>query len=240
MLNSFFSNPTILNVDSSLNVKVVIPWRESDSRKRIFDFLINWYKKEFPKWEIILSDSNSAIFNLSSSRNLGIQKAIKLGADIVIVSDADFFTSKDTLIKAVSNALQTNNITVPYTQYAELTYEGTEKFLNYEEESLNMFKNKNSNPVLINGKTDRFWVCSGCNIITKQVFLDFGGFDENYEGWGQEDIDYHKRYLDKYGRLFDYIEGVAVSLEHSREEWKDDSNKNLNYFKEKHGDNYIT
>jgi len=236
---SFFSNSDLDLIKIKENIKIVIPWRESKSRVEIFKHLINWYTINFPTWEIILSDSGDSLFNLSASRNKGIKKAISLGADVVVVSDADFFTSKDSLIKSVLNAIKTDNLSVPYTEYIELTEYGTTEFLKNNKDSLSMFNRKNNNPKLINGFTNRFWVCSGINIITKNLFEDFGGYDENYSGWGQEDIDYHKRYLDKYGILFDYIEGISVSLEHSRDEWKNDSNKNLNYFKEKHGDNYI-
>ena len=235
----FFSYSDLKLVEIEKNIKVVIPWRESKSRLEIFNFLINWYKLNFPTWEIVLSDSGDTLFNLSASRNRGIEKAISLGADVVLVSDADFFTSKDSLINSVINSIKTENISVPYTEYIHLTEYGTKEFLKLNPESLFMFSKKNNNPVLLDGKTERLWDCSGMNIITKETYLNFGGYDEQYSGWGQEDIDYHKRYLDKYGRLFDYIDGIAVSLEHSRDEWKSDSDKNLNYFKEKHGNNYI-
>jgi hypothetical protein len=236
---SFFSKSELNYIKINKNVKVVIPWRKSESRINIFNFLINWYKNNFPEWEIILSDSKSELFNLSASRNQGIKKSFELGADIVLVTDADFFPSKDSLIKAILIADKTNELTLPYNTYIELTYDGTNEFINMNPNSLNMYNKKNGNPELIDGKTNRFWVCSGMNIITKSLFEDFGGFDENYVGWGHEDTDYHKRYLDKYGKLFTYIEGIGCSLEHSRDEWKTTDNTNLEYFKSKHGDNYV-
>lgn len=236
---SYFSKSFLDNIIVNKKIAVVIPWRRTESRAEIFTYLTKWYCKEFPTFSIILSDSNHQIFNLSSSRNKGIIEAFEGGADIVLSSDADFFPSKDSLIKAILNSIKTEHISLPYNDYVELSYEGTKKFLEERPESINLHNRRNTNPKLKDGKTDRLWVCSGLLVITKKTFNELGGFDENYVGWGQEDIDYHKRYLDKYGRLFDYIDGIGVSLEHSREEWKTSSNDNVRYFTSKYGKDYI-
>lgn len=236
---SFFSVPKISETVITSKVKIVIPWRASESRLPIFKRLIAWYAIQFPSWEIVLADSGSEIFNLAASRNVGANQAFGLGADVVLISDADFFPSKDSVVRSVIRALRTDHICTPYYEYRELSYEGTEQFLAGNSDSMDMDVKRNYLPKLVDGKTDRFWVCSGMFVITKKLFEEFGGFDENFEGWGQEDIDYHKRYLDKYGRLFDYVDGVGLSLEHSREEWMMEDGRNRDYFVQKHGDQYI-
>ena len=237
--SSFFSDSLLNNLISNKKISLVIPWRPTNSRIEIFDYLINWYSTEFPEINIVLSDSDHEKFNLSASRNKGILKAINDGAELILSSDADFFPSKDVLTRAIYNSLNTDRISVPYNDYIELTYEGTQKFLKNDKSCMHMYNKRNFNPRLVNGKTDRLWVCSGLLAITKEKFLELGQFDENYIGWGQEDIDYHKRYLDKYARLFDYIDGIGLSLEHSRDEWKNNSNQNIEYFKSKYGEEYI-
>jgi GR25 family glycosyltransferase involved in LPS biosynthesis len=236
---NYFSSSVLDTVPINKKVSVVIPWRPTESRISLLDFLIKWYSKEFPNFNIILSDSDHEQFNLSASRNVGISQAFAEGADIILSSDADFFPSKDSVIKAILNSSKTNNISVPYNDCRELTYEGTLEFLKENTESINMYDRRNDNPKLIDGKADRLWMCSGLVVITKKVFEEIGNFDENYVGWGQEDIDYHQRYLDKYGKLFDYIDGTALSLSHSRDNWKLQNNNNIDYFKSKHGDKYI-
>lgn len=239
--DNFFSSEYLNKNIISKNIKVVIPWRENSSRVEIFNKLISFYKDSFSHYEIILSDSGSDIFNLSASRNKGILEAISKGADIVIVTDADFFPSTNSLIASLHNANNTNNITIPYTRYNEISDIGTQQFLDKNPNSILMSKKSNIAPKLIDGKTDRFWVCSGAFIITKEKFLEFGGFDENFIGWGPEDQDYHKRYFDKYEKLFDYINGIGCSLEHSRKEWQNENitNPNIQYFINKHGNTYI-
>lgn len=236
---NFFSD-SILNIDLiKSDVKVVIPWRQSESRVEIFNFLVSWYSLNFPDWKIIFSDSGSETFNLSASRNIGIEKALSLGAEIVLVSDADFFPSKDSLIKSILNAEKNKEITMPYKIYNEISYEGTRMFLLGNHHSVNMFLKSNKNPEVVDGKVKHFWVCSGLFVIPKNVYNEIQGFDENFVGWGPEDQDYHKKYFDKYGKLFSYIDGIGCSLEHSRNEWNNSNNENLEYFKRKHGVDYV-
>ena len=170
---------------------------------------------------------------------MGIEKALSLGADIVLVSDADFLPSKDSLIKAILNSQINKEITMPYNIYNELSYDGTNKFLEGDSGSVEMYKNSNKNPEVHNGQIQHFWVCSGLFVIPKEVYNSIGGFDENFVGWGPEDQDYHKRYFEQTGRLFTYVEGIGCSLEHSRNEWKTNDIINIEYFQKKHGATFI-
>jgi len=235
----------------NLNIFLVIPWRETKTRKYIFQKLILWYKKNFPNINIILADSKHKVFNLSASRNIGIKQSFNSGADIVLVSDADFFSSKQNITLAIENTLSTERLSLPYTTYLELDIKGTSLFLENNHEYINSYKVKSHRPELINGNTNILWPCSGMNIFSKKVFNEVGPFDENYIGWGQEDIDYHKRYLDMYGTLFDYIDGLGISLDHKRDDWGGShrdgdfpvatpiENPNAKYFIKKHGEGYI-
>ena len=235
----------------NLKVFLVIPWRETKTRKPVFDKLILWYKDNFSNFSIIQSDSNHEIFNLSASRNIGIKQSFDRGADIVLVSDADFFSSKKNIMLAIENTLNTENLSVPYTTYLELNEKGTSLFLENDDEYIDNYKVKSYRPELIDGYTNILWPCSGMNVFSKKVFNEVGPFDENYVGWGQEDIDYHKRYLDAYGKLFDYTDGLGLSLDHKRDDWGGghrDGNLpmatpkesvNAKYFIQKHGEGYI-
>ena len=236
---SYFSDSILNNKVISKKITVVVPWRPTESRIKICDYMLNWYSLEFPEFDIVLCDSKHETFNLSASRNIGIRKAFNEGSDVVLAVDADFFPAKDSLIKAILNSINTDRISIPFNRHVEVTLEGTKEFLNKNPLSIDMNKQITTTPKLVNGQTDRLWICSGLIVITKKAFEELGEFDENYIGWGQEDIDYHKRYLDKYGRLFDYIDGFGMSLEHSRDEWKPSNTHNADYFKSKHGNSYI-
>lgn len=236
---NFFLESTLNNIEISQKVALVIPWRATPSRITLFDHLIDWYSKEFPCFEIILSDSGHETFNLSASRNMGIKKAFSGGNQVVICSDSDVFVSKDSVIKSILSAVDTNNITVPYTELRKISQEGTEKFLNNDSKSFDMTERITEVPSLTEGEKQRLSPCAGIIILTDTIFNEFGGFDESYSGWGIEDIDYHKRYLDKYGRLFDYIDGSLISLYHSRAEWTNPDSRNIDLFKSKYGSNFI-
>lgn len=236
---NFFLEPILKDVKFDKPIAIVIPWRETPSRITLFNYLVEWYSREFPLFKIIVSDSGHEKFNVASSRNLGIKKSFDEGHEVVICSDADVFVSKDSIIKSLLNAISTNNITIPYTELRKINEGGTQKFLKNDSQSFEMIEMKRKVPVLTKEKLQNLTPCAGIMIITKSLFYEFGGFDENYSGWGLEDTDYHKRYLDKYGRLFDYVEGFCLSLYHSRKEWENTDNRNLILFKSKHGSDYI-
>lgn len=236
---NFFLEPTLPDTPIDKTVSVVIPWRETPSRVELFNYLIGWYSNNFPSFKIVLSDSEHETFNLAASRNIGIKRAFDDGSDIVICSDSDVFVSKDSIVKSILNAIDTNNITIPYKELRKITKDGTDRFLQNDAQSFDMLERKASVPYLVENEPQRLSPCAGILIITKNLFSEFGGFDESYSGWGVEDVDYHKRYLDKYGRLFDYIDGSIISLYHSKEEWLNPDNRNVDLFKSKHGSDYI-
>ena len=211
-------------------ISVVMPWRPTPDRISIFNKLVEWYKKELPDLQINTVDAGGDVFNLSASRNKGISQAIAKGADIVIVSDADTFPNKKSLLSACENAYRNKTITLPYKRYH---FTRRDKF-----EENNTFESwyEHTPPVIApEGGNQTFAPCSGIVVIPKEVYAEIGGFDENYVGWGPEDQDYHRTYLNRYGKLFDYIEGDAYVIDHDRNEFKIEelNKKNHEYFKEK-------
>jgi predicted glycosyltransferase involved in capsule biosynthesis len=71
--------------------------------------------------------------------------------------------------------------------------------------------------------------CSGINVIPRSVWEDIGGFDENFVGWGFEDQAYLYKYFKKYGKIYDFIPGAALSINHEKE-WNINYNNNRNYY----------
>ena len=213
---------------------IVIPWRPTSSRMKAFNELTGFYQSCFPNLEIIKSDSNSENFNLSASRNLGINQAFESGCKFVVVSDADVFTSHSAISESISNSLLNNTISNPYTVYFELNDLGTNRFFNKENDYLDHSSWVGDAPSIKNGSPSSLIPCSGVNVIPASVWYDIGGFDENFIGWGYEDNAYLIKYFRKYNRLYDFIDGVAVSVYHEKE-WADGSD-NKEYFNRIYGE----
>lgn len=210
---------------------IVIPWRPTDSRIPAFIKLINWYQTKFPKLEIILSDSGSDVFNLSGSRNIGIEKAFSKGAKYVVVSDADVFMSSAAMMDSINNTILNKTISNPYTTYINLSDQATLDFFNNDQNSIKKYSWIGVAPTVKNNKISDFNPCSGVNIIPKEVWEKIGGFDESFVGWGYEDNAYLLKYYNEYGRLYDFIDGLGISVSHKKE-WKDldDGRTNKRHF----------
>jgi predicted glycosyltransferase involved in capsule biosynthesis len=190
-------------------IAVVIPWRAVPSRIPAFEKVIDFYKKNFPDFEVIPSDSNGEIYNISQSRNLGAKKAIENGAEIIIFNDADSFAKPELIQKAIEYSIENNEIAAPYDK--------THQHYNAEETSLFFEEFNYQSPIgeivsapelLPDGSPPTKWhPCSGVLIVPKNIFLELGGYEESIEGWGPEDVFFHKNYFNLYGKLFYYLEG---------------------------------
>ena len=196
-----------------MKISVVVPWRTHPTRVRAFEAVINFYKTNFPEFEVITSDSSSKDFNLAQARNLGAKKAIKKGADLVIFNDADFFTSAEAIQRAVEYATKHHEIVAPYNVYYQHNNEKeTSIFLKKINYKLSFGKRFTPPTLSYNDSLPRrLWPCSGCIVVPKKIFKELGGFEEKIKGWGPEDTMLHRSYFEKYGKLFAYVPGTAHS-----------------------------
>lgn len=237
-MRSFFSKQTI-RLDSSKKVAVVIPWRETESRILGFNNIIKYYDSVLDSPTIFTTDSKSEIFNLAASRNLGMKQAFDQGFEAVVLSDADIFVSADVLIESINHSLEHGVIVNPYNLLIELTKTGTEMFFNKEKKCLLNYSWKTDTPKFVDGNISSLVPCAGINIVPKSVWDIIGGFDENFVGWGYEDMAYLTSYIKHFNNIYRFEEGIAISLFHEKE-WKMNSKDNENYFKEKYAKQTLT
>jgi len=196
-----------------MKVAVVIPWRPQPSRIEAFERLIEFFNTNHPDFFIIPSDAGGEVFNLSKSRNEGAKKAIAQGAEIILFNDADFFAMPEAIKRAISYAAEHNEIVAPYTQYFQhKNAKETRVFLKKLDYNLRI--GDGFPPPTISAKDNlprKLWPCSGCIVVPKDIFLELGGFEEKIVGWGPEDQVFHRRYYDKYNKIFSYIQGKGHS-----------------------------
>jgi predicted glycosyltransferase involved in capsule biosynthesis len=190
-------------------VAVVIPWRAVPSRIPAFEKLLDFYNKNFPDFEVIPSDSDGEIYNLSQSRNLGAKKAIEGGADIIIFNDADSFAKPSLIQKAIEYSIENNEIVAPYNKaHQHYNAEETSLFFKDFDYELPIGEIVSAPQFFSDGSPPTRWnPCSGVIVVPKNIFLELRGFEERIEGWGPEDAVFHKNYFNLYGKLFHYLDG---------------------------------
>jgi predicted glycosyltransferase involved in capsule biosynthesis len=190
-------------------IVVVIPWRPVPSRITAFQKLLKFYKKNFPDFEVIPSDSDGEIYNIGRSRNLGAKKAIDNGAEIIIFNDADSFAKPELIKKAINYSIENNEIAAPYNKtHQHYNARETSLFFRHFNYDLNIGEIVLAPELFPDGSPPTKWhPCSGVFVVPKNIFLELGGYEEIEGGWGPEDILLHKNYFNLYGKLFHYLEG---------------------------------
>jgi len=190
-------------------IAVVIPWRAVPSRIPAFEKVIDFYKNNFPDFKVITSDSNGEIYNLSQSRNLGAKKAIEGGAEIIIFNDADSFAKPDLIQKAIEYSIENNEIVAPYNKmHQHNDAKETSLFFKDFDYKLPIGEIVSAPQASPDGSPPTKWYpCSGIIVVPKNIFLELRGFEEKIEGWGPEDLLFHKNYFNRYGKIFHYLDG---------------------------------
>jgi hypothetical protein len=140
-----------------VNVAVVFPWRAKEERMPAYSVTRAWYEVHLPEARLVEVDTEHEVFNLAACRNLAVGAAEGLGADVVVISDADTIPPPGGLAAAIADA-DDHKLHIPFTQ---CIYAGTD-----------------SPPGLANG---------GVHVVTPTGWKAIGGQDERLIGWGGDD-----------------------------------------------------
>lgn len=188
-----------------MKLGIVIAWRETPSRLEPFNYVLNWYKNNFPDAEIILTDTDGEVWEPSKARNLGVKKAQELGCDVIIVGDADSIAQVDAINEAIEQCQKDNMIHNPYYLYKHLNYLSTQDY--YSGTSvLECFG------YTYNDSVGGIWICK------PESWWEIGGMDEKFLQWGPEDRAFDVAHQVIKGIPFPKHEGWLISLAHERQE----------------------
>lgn len=164
-----------------MRTAVVIPFRSnSEWRAEAFEYVTATWKRQFPHWHQIVSDFEpERPFSRAESRNLGVAQARSQGFDAVVVLDADIVVpDPQVVLDAVVWAYADGKLHIPYTRYRSLTQLGTKMLMlgNPWEEC----------PTEIDWD-DSYGAEGGLWCIRTDRWLEAGGIDPRFTGWGCED-----------------------------------------------------
>ena len=218
---------------------IIIPWSGEPSRVPGFRYVTKWYANKFPGVTFYIENSNHRPFNISASRNIATNRAIKDGKNVIYHADADSVVTEENFIESIIYAHESDSICYPYDtrihcQMSDIDLvfssdfkrhivqyrKGTHIF-SYQGRK---FKSQNSHvrPALEEYGVDL--PCAAPFAMSVAFSKRVGDHDEKFEGYGAEDIDYYIKIRRNVDGQPKKLEGIAVSIEHHRNKTNEDVN----------------
>lgn len=158
-----------------MRVLVAIPWRSQPDRVYAHDLTVQRYRELLPTAVFADVDTDHTPFCLAACRNRGVRLAEELGADVVVLGDADTLPERDPLLEAIEQARYSRFVHLPYTEYRSLGATGTGQ-------------HRDGTPLQDCDHVTIPFATSGVYVTTPATWQACGGQDERYRGWGPEDF----------------------------------------------------
>ena len=180
--------------------QIIIPWRDTGEpwRKRHFDFLFDYYSKEF---DVILGDAGGE-FNRSSARNTGVNNSV---SEVSVIIDADNYIPINQIKDSIRVAARSDSLVKPFSAFGYLTEESTNLFYEYNDSMIDF------EPTYIDPPQKDF--TGGAYVMKKSLWKELGGMDEGFIGWGAEDDAFHLLCKNQ-GIAVRYVNGYDYHLYH--------------------------
>jgi len=182
---------------------IVVPWRITPEREASMLTAFRHNSFTFSDIPIYKSDSLEEKFNRSQARNLGCDKAIADGHDILIVLDADTIFERSAIEEAIETVGET--ILHPYDRDFETSFFHKEDDIEQEKLSLERIKETR--------KPNYGHIGSGW-VMTSEVFKHINGWDERFLDWGWEDTALNVVNKTLFGRNIEHLSGCAFRITH--------------------------
>jgi len=168
-------------------------------------------------YTVYFADSDPGEFSRAQAANKAVAQALAEGHDVVVVNDADTISTPSSLRNAIDRTRLDGRPRLPYDKYVLMDQPQTESYL--------------KSPVWSNLPDEPEYVgsVSGVLVFRSDSWLDIGGFDERYRGWGHEDNDMAAR------AGFDRVPGRVWSLYHQPDDRSVSDPRNLRIYRETYG-----
>lgn len=151
-------------------IAVVIPWRPTPERQAGYDMVVQRWRQLLGDPPILAVDTCHQPFNLNAARNAGVRAAADLGADLVVVTDADCVLADDVDLTAVCDAAEQGGLHLPFTAQRYLTAGETAAVFAGDTRPLPGHPGNGA-----------------CYISRPDAWWEWGGGDERFVGWGGDD-----------------------------------------------------
>ena len=180
--------------------QIIIPWRDTGEpwRSRHFQFLLDYYNQEF---DIVIGDCDGD-FNRSAARNAGVKES---SSAISVIIDADNYIPISQIHDAIAKA-EKDRLVKPFKFFGYLTEQSTNLFYDMLDSPVIDFE-----PTYIDQPQENF--TGGAYVMKRSLWLDLGGMDEGFIGWGAEDDAFHLLCTNS-GVSTQYVDGYDYHLYH--------------------------
>lgn len=165
-------------------VSIIVPHTYGcPHRDKAWTWLKSRYEQLYPWWEIIecTDDGGSGTWNKAKAVNDGVKRA---KGDVLMVSDSDVVLPDKAILDSVDSIIHGSIWAIPHRHVVRLT----------EQSSAAVYAKSPSTQDRLGGETmrDRYVGVAGGGIfmMLKIAYMDIGGFDERFEGWGGEDLSF--------------------------------------------------
>jgi hypothetical protein len=166
-----------------VNVKMLIPWweRSSELRFRNRRLVLDFYQDQLPEWRPTIWSDTFLQFSKAKTVNR-IMHPDYSDVDVIVLNDADSLCPADQIREAIRLAFEQPGLVFAYTSYCRLDQRTTEGLSHWSQ----AFEAPVEREIEDSGS-------QGCAAISRRCFLELGGYDERYVGWGYEDLEFARR-----------------------------------------------
>jgi hypothetical protein len=202
-----------------MKIGIAMGWRPQPTRISAWKAVCKHYSKELPGVQMFMGDYPSEQYNYSASRNIAMEKAIKAGCDVVMMSDADFMIETQSVIQGAEICHEDEKFVVGYDQLYLADEQTSQEII---QEGVDWSK------ITSRSEVNRLNV-GGAVFLTPAMYRTINGWDERFQNWGYEDKAIYLAASILVGSV--KLNGLAVALYHLDRN-KSDLTKNANLYSE--------
>ena len=165
------------------HVKVVIPWREDESRLPGFNWVCEYYKHRFGPNCLCISPSPEGPFNRAAAINAGVRQ---FPGHTVFIADADCFLCDHAINRSVEE-VPDDKVLIPHSYFVPGNVRQKRKLINEQDPKelvrANWWRTR---------RKLRYKAPAGIWVVNADFFLE-DPLDERFVGWGCEDTEFLTR-----------------------------------------------
>jgi hypothetical protein len=189
-----------------MRVVILVPRRDGfKDRDKLWAFARTWWEADQPDWPIYEGHhlAEEGPFN----RSVAINRAAAQAGDwdVAVIIDSDVLCNPEAVRDAVMLASSTDAMVLGYNERISLSQYGTQQVMQG-------YKGNWRKPTMVHGTAKD--ACSSCVVVSRKLWDEVGGFDEEFKGWGWEDVAFRVACETASGRKMAMVTAECWHLHH--------------------------